>query len=169
MRLAGFRALAGEVIALVRDDMAHAVAGIGHVAEIARDDMDRDVRHRLAGRAAGLEAHVAAIGFRVELKVQQALGLIHQQHQCGLFLVGRLEPRFDDSAGGDEDVSGGDGKPVQDRKGQIVRAKPVAHREGEEWGLEPTYVRIERDRSDGFNEIESVWRSPSIIPSSAGF
>ena len=132
-RVAAFCALAGEVVALVRDDMAHAAAGIGHVAEKARNDMDMDMRHRLPGGGTGVEAHVVAVGLWVEPEVEQALGLLDQSHQRSLFLVGRVKPRFDDSAGGDQHMSGRYRKSIEDCKSQIIRAKPIARRKCEKW------------------------------------
>lgn len=51
-------------------------------------------------------------------------------------LPGCIEPRLHDAARGDEDVAGRDRESIEDRERQIVRAEPVAHRYGEEWGLE---------------------------------
>ena len=95
--------------------------------------MDVDMRHGLAGGTAGVEADIVAVGFRGKLDVEQALGLLHQSHQRGLFLIGRIEPRFDDAAGGDQDMSGRDRKAIEDREGQVIRAEPITRRNGEEW------------------------------------
>jgi hypothetical protein len=100
---------------------------------IPRYDMDVDMRHGLAGGGAGVEADVVAVGLRVEPEVEQTFGFLHQRHQRGLFVVGRIEPRFHDAAGGDEDMSGGDRETIEDRKCQIIRAEPIARRNGEEW------------------------------------
>lgn len=67
--------------------MAHTATGIGHVTKIARDDMDVNMRNRLAGSGPGVEADVVAIGLRVEAEVEQALGFLHEGHECGLFVV----------------------------------------------------------------------------------
>lgn len=53
--------------------MADAAAWVGHVAEIARDHMDVNVRHGLAGSGTGVEADVVAIRLRVEPEIEQAL------------------------------------------------------------------------------------------------
>ena len=132
-RLAGLRALAVKVVPLVRDDVAHAATGIRHVSQITGDHVDVDMRHGLASGTAGIEADIVTVGFRVESEVEEAFGLLHQCHQRGLFLVGRIEPRFDDAASGDEDVSGRDRKTIEDCEGQVIRAEPITCRNGEKW------------------------------------
>lgn len=116
--------------------MADTTAGIGHVAMIARDDVDVDVGDCLARRCTGVEADVVAIGFWVEFQVKNVLGLFDNGHECGLFLIGCVEPCFHDPAGGDEDMAGRDREAIEDGEGQGIRAQPVANRDGEEWGLE---------------------------------
>ena len=95
--------------------------------------MDVDMRHSLAGSAAGVEADIVTVGFGGKLDVEQALGLFHQSHQCGLLLISRIKPRFDDAAGGDQDMSGRDRKTIEDGKCQVIRAEPITRRNGEKW------------------------------------
>lgn len=66
--------------------MADAAAGIRHVTEIARDDMDVDMRDGLAGGGPGVEADVVAIGLRIEAEVEEALGV----DELDILGVGRL-------------------------------------------------------------------------------
>lgn len=122
-----------QVVPFPRDDMAHAAAGIGHVTEIARDDMDVDMRNRLAGGGPGVEADVVAVGFGRKLVIQQMLGLLHQRHQCGLFRISRVEPCFHNAAGGHQHMSRRNRKPVKYCERKVVGAKPIFRRNGKEW------------------------------------
>ncbi len=112
--------------------MADPAAGVCHIAQVTGNHMDVNMRNGLAGCTARVETDIVTVRFRGKLDVEQALGLLHQRHQRGLFPICRVEPCFDDAAGGDQNVSGRDWKTIKDRKSQVIRAKPLARRNGEE-------------------------------------
>jgi hypothetical protein len=115
--------------------MADAATRIWYITEITWDDVDMDMRDRLARGGTGVEADIVAIGFRVQLEVEKALGFLDQGHERSLFVVTGIEPSFDNSTGSNEHMARRDRKAVEDSESQIIRAKPIARRHGEEWGL----------------------------------
>ena len=112
--------------------MADSAAGVCHIAQVTGNHMDVDMRNGLAGSTARVETDIIAVRFRGKLEVEQPLGFLHQRHQRGLLRICRVEPSFDNAAGGHQNVSGRDWKTIKDRKSQVIRAKPLACRNGKE-------------------------------------
>jgi hypothetical protein len=100
----GERRDVAQVVALARDDVAHTAARVVHVAAKPRDDVDVEVHHGLAGRAAGVEADVVAVWG--ELVVEPALDLVDEGEHGALLVLGGAEPVGGHAAGHDEGVAG---------------------------------------------------------------
>lgn len=129
---AGRERLGAEVVALARDDVADAAARIVDVAAVARDDVDVEVHHRLAGGRAGVQADVVAVGMK--LAVELAFDDVDEVEDGGALLGGGGEPVGDDAAGDDECVAGRDREAVANGEGVGVRSDPLHLGDREEDG-----------------------------------
>jgi hypothetical protein len=61
--------LSRKVVTLARDNMSDTATWIIHVAEIARDDVDVDMRNRLPRGGARIEADIVAVRLWIEAEV----------------------------------------------------------------------------------------------------
>ncbi len=77
------------VLLLARNNAAHAALGIFHVAAIAWDDVDVDVRDRLSGSRADVDTDIIAVGFK--LLVELPLHAVNQLPDSCLFRRGSVE------------------------------------------------------------------------------
>ncbi len=120
-----------EVVAAAGDDVAHPSARIVHVAEVARDDVDVKMHHRLTGSGPGVEADVVPV--RRVARVEHALDRVDGP-QDGL-LLGRagVEPRGDVAPGHDERVAGRDGIAISHRDHERVGPHDLLVEDGAEW------------------------------------
>src|SRR5688500_5867462 len=94
----------GGVPLFYGDDAAGAAAWVGDVSCEARNDVDVEVHHRLAGGLAGVEADVVAI--RREFGVEGALDVGDGAPDLCLLDGQGFEVRLDVAPGDDEGVPG---------------------------------------------------------------
>lgn len=90
--------------------MPHTTCGIQHVAFIARDNMDMQVRHGLAGGASEVDTDVVSVWAVIPLYCDP--GLRDGLGKCLLFLGRRIKPRFD--------MPNGEQQRVPWRRGELV-------------------------------------------------
>ena len=90
--------------------MADAASWVGHVAEVARDDVDVQVEDGLACRLADVDADVEAVG-PVAL-LDDGLCFVDGSSESGLLVLRGLEPGGDVPPRDDEEVAGRDGEGV---------------------------------------------------------
>jgi len=112
--------------------MPHAAAGVGHVAGIPRDHVHMHMRHGLAGSNPGVEAHVVAIGLRIEPLIEQPLHLAHELHHRRLLRGRAVEEGGHHPPRDHEHVARRHGKRIEDRKGEGVCAQPLRLGDGRE-------------------------------------
>jgi hypothetical protein len=105
--------------------MPHAAVGVGHVAGIPRDHVHVHMRHGLAGGSPGVEAHVAAIGLRIEPPIEQLFHLAHELHHRRLLGGRAVEVGRDDTPRYHEHMPGRHRKRIEDRESKLIRAKPL--------------------------------------------
>ena len=86
--------------------MADAAAGIRDVAGVARDDVEMELRHRLAGGGAVVEAEVEGIWGGREFCAQLLLRPIDPDKEAGFLGAGELLEPGDGAAGDDEGIRG---------------------------------------------------------------
>ncbi|BDG02811.1 hypothetical protein AMOR_18070 [Anaeromyxobacter oryzae] len=126
------------VVALPRDDVSDAATRIVHVALIARNDMDVEVHHGLAGGEPCVETDVVACG--AVLRVELPLHHLDEVEDRELLVTSRLEPVGHDPARDDERVPFGDGVGVTDRERERIRGDPSLARDlGKRRGHRPCY------------------------------
>jgi hypothetical protein len=119
-----------EVVAAARDDVADVAARVVPVAAVARDHVQVQVHHRLAGGLADVGAEVVAVGG--EVAVEAVAYDVDEVEQGALLVGGRVEPRRYQAPRDDERVADGDGVAVEDGEGQRVGGDPVELGDGEE-------------------------------------
>ncbi len=100
--------------------MADAATGIGDVAGVARDYVEVELRHCLAGGWAVVEAEVEGVGFRIQLGGQVLLGPVDPDEQAGFLGVGEFLEPSDWTAGNNQCVAWRDGELVGDNCKQVV-------------------------------------------------
>ncbi len=120
--LGSFWAISRKVVPLPRNHMAHAAAGIGHVANVTRDHMDVNVRNRLPGSRTTIETDIVAIRLRLKPAVEPTLRFIHQTHQRSLLRLSRIEPSLHNTPSHHKHMARRNRKPIEHRKRQIIRA-----------------------------------------------
>jgi hypothetical protein len=124
-----------KVVALARNDMAHAAARVIHVAAVPGNDVNMHMHHRLPRCDAGVEADVVAIG--MQLFVELPLHDIDQLDDGKPFFLARGEPVGHESACHDQRVAWRNRIPVAKGERMGVRRDPLA------------VLHIEEDRHAG--------------------
>jgi len=66
------------------DDLPDAAAGIGHVAGVARDDVEMELHHGLAGGRAVIQAEVEGVGRGAEVRGEVLLRPINPGDKASL-------------------------------------------------------------------------------------
>jgi len=106
----GYRIVTARIVALARNRVAHAAAGVLGVAAVAGDDVHVEVEHGLAGGCAGVDADVVAVG--VVARFDVGAGDVGRVHQLAAFLGAGVEPGADVAHGNEQGVAGRGGIAV---------------------------------------------------------
>jgi len=112
--------------------MPHATAGVGHVAGIPRDHVHMHMRHGLAGGGPGVEAHVVAIGLGIEPLNEQLPHRAHELHHRHLLGGRAVEVGGHHPPRDHEHMPRRHRKRIEDREGELIRAKPLRLGDGRE-------------------------------------
>jgi len=108
----------GEVVAFPGDDVADAAAGVGHVAFVARDEVEVEVEDGLASGPSDVQADVVAVG--VVAVGHEVAGPVEGGEDGRALLVARVEPGGDVAPGDDEEMAGGHGEGVPEGASALV-------------------------------------------------
>ena len=128
--------MASPIPGLPRHHPPHPAPRVLHIARVARDQVDVQVRHGLAGGRAVVDADVPGRGL---VAARQAVaGFVQQRQQGGAFVGRDLEKAAHMPARDDERVPGRDGVRVAHDQAQRVAAGDALGRqmaEGAGWRL----------------------------------
>ena len=100
------------VIALQRNNVAHAAARVGGIALVARDHVDVGVPDGLAGGFAAVGADVEAV--RAEARFEDRAQVAGEGEAVGVLVRVEVPDGHDVAARQDEGVAGGDGEGIED-------------------------------------------------------
>lgn len=122
-RAGGLGSVLLPVVGLGWDDVADAAAGIGDVAGVARDDVEVELGHGLAGGEAIVEAEIESVGCGAEVRSQVLLRPVDPHEEPGLFDAGQVLEKGHGPAGDDQSMAVGDWELVGDDGEEIIQGE----------------------------------------------
>ena len=127
----GFHRMSWPVLCLFRDDPTHAAARVWPVTLVARNQVHVQVRHRLAGSCAVVDADVVAR--RVKLGIERGFGGVEQLEHGLAFFGADGKERSAVAPGHDEGVAGRYGIFIAHGDRQVVGGDDAAVGERAKW------------------------------------